>query len=285
MMAKLPGGRRIWPSLIIGATIALVAFMDLIQQSISDMPFYWAAIIIGATFLRWRTTVFLSAIAIALSVIAGLRWGYLTEPEYLERLVMGVVLSIVAANIAIKIQQRDEQLLSMSLTDPLTGLPNRLLLYERLDSRLRQRNCLTPTVVIFIDLDNFKHVNDYYGHAIGDAMLKEVANRLTEVVRSEDTAARLGGDEFVIMCTSILDVAGAEILCRRLALALREPFNLSGVEMIGGGSVGCVLFHHGQADAERLVSLADGALREAKEFHKGGYRLIEVADDHAERIA
>jgi len=265
--------------------MALVGFVDLVQQSISDMPFYWAAIIIGATFMRWRATLFLSAIAIALSVIAGLRWGYLMQPEYLERLAMGVVLSIVAANIAKKVQQRDEQLLNMSLTDSLTGLPNRLLLYERLDSRLRQRNCLTPTVVIFIDLDNFKHVNDFYGHDIGDAMLKEVANRLTQVVRSEDTAARLGGDEFVIMCTSIADVAGAEVLCQRLSLALREPFQLSGHDVLGGGSVGCVVFDQGQADAERLVSLADGALREAKESYKGGYRLIEFVTIPSELTA
>lgn len=271
--------RHMWRVVLVLSALTLIAFADLIQQSIGDMPFYWAPIIIGAAYIRWRSTLVLSAVALLLSVLAGWRWGHMTSPDYVERLTIGVILSIIAVVMAKQIEQRDRRIHTASFIDPLTGLANRTLFYERLGSRLRQRTHTNPTVVIFIDLDSFKHVNDHYGHGIGDAMLKDVGSRLSHVVRDEDTVARLGGDEFVIMCTSIVDAAGAHVLSQRLASALAKPFHLDGHDVIGGGSVGCVVFGGGQISPEELVRLADDALRETKTNEKGGYRLIDLTCD------
>ena len=218
----------------------------------------------------------MSIAAFSFGVLDGVLENSLGKADYQEQLILGPILSAIAISISRRIQSRDERLLDLSLKDALTGLPNRSLLYERINSRLSLRNPLTPTVVIFADLDNFKEVNNNYGHDVGDAMLKEVAHRLTKVVRNEDTVARLGGDEFVIMCTSISDIAGVEVLCERLSEKLREPFHLDGHEVTGGGSLGCVVFDKGDADAERLVSLADEALRRTKKTNKGGFQISDL---------
>lgn len=268
--------RQIWRVSLVLSVMALISFVDLVHQSFGDMPFYWVPIIIGAIYIRWRSTLLLSLAATGLSLATAWRWDTATTaPDYLERLVVGVMLSIVAVVMAREIDRRERKFRAASFMDPLTQLPNRTLLYERLGSRLRQRNLTNPTVVVFIDLDSFKHVNDTHGHGVGDEMLIEVANRLTHAVRAEDTVARLGGDEFVIMCTSITSVEGARVLSERIAAALRKPFRLNGLDVIGGGSVGCVVFDGGYIDPGELVKLADDALRETKISEKGGFRLID----------
>ena len=188
-----------WRLVLVLSIFASVSFVDLVQEKVVLIAFYWVALMIAATFIRSKFILMLSIGTLALSVITGWRWGLLDTPQYLVCLTAGMIISIVVLLLAKQNQARDEQLTSMSITDSLTGLPNRLLLYERLESRLRQHNLPATTLVIFIDLDDFKQVNDHYGHDIADAMLKEVAHRLTRVTSCEDTVARFGGDEFVIM--------------------------------------------------------------------------------------
>lgn len=265
-----------WRMAVVLSAMGIVAFVDFSQKPVIVMPFYWAVIMVAATFVKWRYTVALSIIAIILSAIAGREWGYLTSPDYLVRIAMGLVLSVIAALLSKQLEERDHRLTTMSFTDSLTGLPNRILLYERLNFCLRQRNPINPIVVVFVDLDDFKSVNDEYGHDAGDTMLREVGHRLTEIVRSEDTAARLGGDEFVIFCTSIADATGAEALCKRLSHVLKQPFQLGDHEVIRGGSVGCVVTSRHDLDAEHLVNLADRALLETKKSKKGGYHLVNL---------
>jgi len=256
--------------------MSVIALIDFIQKSIIVMPFYWAIIMVSATFVKWRYTVWLSMIALFLSIMAGREWGYLTSSDYLVRLAMGVVLSVIAAFLSREIEARDDRLMSLSFSDPLTELPNRILLYERLNSRLRQRDPVNPIVVAFIDLDDFKSVNDQYGHDAGDAMLKETGRRLTEIVRKEDTAARLGGDEFVIFCNSIEDKSGAEALCERLSDAMKQPFRFGETEVVRSGSIGCLVTNRSDLDAEGLIKLADQALFETKASAKGGYRIVDL---------
>jgi len=265
-----------WRLVLVFALIGLVTFVDLIQGTVILVAFYWVAIMISATFMRWKLTLLLSLSTVALSMVTGWWWGQLNTPQYRVRLAVGLALSIVAAILAWQKQDRDEHLKAMMFTDPLTGLPNRLLLYERLNSRLGQQDRQNLTVVMFIDLDNFRQVNDHFGHAAGDEMLKEVSRRLTQVVRSDDTVARLGGDEFVILCASVADRAGAEVLCQRLIEVLHQPFFIDDQEVLGGGSVGCVISSDIDADPERLVNVADVALRQVKEFRKGQYRIIDL---------
>ena len=265
-----------WRMAIVVLVMGGVAIVDFTQKPIIVMSYYWAVIMAAATFARWRIILSLSLIAMLLSALAGREWGYLASPDYLVRLGMGSILSIVAVLLSIEIEERDDRLMTLSFTDSLTGLPNRMLLYERLNSRLRQRNPTNPIVVLFVDLDDFKSINDKYGHDTGDVMLREAGRRLAEVVRSEDTVARLGGDEFVIFCSSIPDVSGAEVLCERLSDVLKQPFQLGVHEVTLGGSVGCIVTDQSDLDAGNLVNLADRALLKVKEFNKGNYQLVDL---------
>ena len=145
--------------------------------------------------------------------------------------------------------------------DPLTGLPNR---YELLD-RLARRS--GPVGLLFVDLDRFKQVNDTAGHAFGDDVLVEAAQRLRDQMRPEDVAHRLGGDEFVVVAADLVDEADAEALAGRLVAALNEPFRSAGVEWYLGASVGIALAGAPGADSpdpEHLLRRADMAMFEAK---------------------
>ena len=145
--------------------------------------------------------------------------------------------------------------------DPLTGLPNR---YELLD-RLARRD--GPVGLLFVDLDRFKQVNDTAGHAFGDDVLVEAAQRLRAQMRPEDVAHRLGGDEFVVVAADLVDEADAEALAARLVDSLNEPFRSAGVEWYLGASVGIALAgapDEDSPDPEHLLRRADMAMFEAK---------------------
>lgn len=268
---------RLWGWFLLLSVTVVIAIVVITSHPTDLPPFFWAPVLIAASLFTWPMVLALAGTALCLSVIVGWAAEELATADFWGRTALRVMISLFAVMSAWQIQKRDERLLAMSFTDSLTNLPNRARLYDRLNFRLKQRIYQGPTTVIFLDLDNFKQVNDDFGHDIGDAMLKEVAHRLTEVVRNEDTVARLGGDEFVIMCTSISDSTGAEILCERLSSAVREPFDLNGHQIVGGGSIGCVVFDQDDADAQQLVNLADGALREAKKNNKGGHHLLDLS--------
>ena len=162
----------------------------------------------------------------------------------------------------------EEQMRHDAMHDPLTGLANRSLLRDRLEQSLArsQREGLT-TGALFVDLDNFKDVNDVYGHATGDAVLVEVARRLQAAVRPSDTVARLGGDEFVAVCEGISpEVALA--LAHRLHEGVRAPMTAGGAQHELSASIGVAL---GATTAEALLSEADAAVYRAKA--QGGGRI------------
>ncbi len=151
--------------------------------------------------------------------------------------------------------------------DPLTGLPNRTLLRDRLEHALTRRGTGSAGL-LFVDLDNFKQINDAHGHAAGDAVLVEVGRRLGATVRPEDTVARLGGDEFVVVCEEI-DRETALALGRRLQEALHAPIGVRGAEHRLRASIGVALGEH---DADALLAAADSAVYEAK--RGGGGRVV-----------
>ncbi len=150
--------------------------------------------------------------------------------------------------------------------DPLTGLANRILMQDHLSRALaRSEREGSQTALLFVDLDNFKQVNDLYGHATGDDVLAAVGERLQATVRPSDTVARLGGDEFVIVCEAI-DEDSAVALSRRLLDAIELPLAVDGVDHDLSASVGIAL---GRGDAEALLRQADAAGYRAKANGRG----------------
>jgi diguanylate cyclase (GGDEF)-like protein/PAS domain S-box-containing protein len=159
----------------------------------------------------------------------------------------------------------------LATSDPLTELPNRALLQTCLKQRLQEKREQTVQAIFFIDLDNFKEVNDSLGHAAGDLLLKEIARRLRACVRAEDVVARLGGDEFVVLAECKDGEASAARMAEQLLLALDAPFVVRGHEVKAGASVGISLYPQDGRSSEALLQNADTALYRAKA--SGGARF------------
>lgn len=150
--------------------------------------------------------------------------------------------------------------------DALTGLPNRLLLHARLEHALERAQRSHHTVaLLFIDLDQFKPVNDMLGHDVGDELLKEVARRLHESVRKEDTVARLGGDEFVVLLEGLESKAAAVLIAEKQLAALNSSIFLHDHQVMIGASIGIGFFPDETQDAGVLLKLADERMYKAKE--------------------
>jgi diguanylate cyclase (GGDEF)-like protein len=166
----------------------------------------------------------------------------------------------------------EERMRHDAVHDPLTGLANRTLLRDRLEQALaRSRRKGGASGLLFVDLDNFKLVNDEYGHATGDAVLVELGKRLQKAVRPSDTVARLGGDEFVVVCEE-LDEQTAVALGRRLHQALEQPLVIEGIEHRLSASIGIAL---GQTDPDGLLGNADAAVYRAKAHGRGRVELFQ----------
>jgi diguanylate cyclase (GGDEF)-like protein len=168
-------------------------------------------------------------------------------------------------------RQLSAQLVSIrhqALHDGLTGLPNRELFAEQVEQALREQDpAADGPAVLLVDLDHFKEVNDTLGHHSGDNVLREVAVRLTRLVRTADTVARLGGDEFGIVApeTGSTDALG---LAQRVREGLQRPLHLDGLELEVDGSIGIALAPADGTDAGTLLRHADVALYEAKDLHQ-----------------
>jgi diguanylate cyclase (GGDEF)-like protein len=196
-------------------------------------------------------------------------------------------LADVAAAYLLNAEAREEAQLASeryhhsSLHDPLTGLPNRLLLDGRLEhAAQRARRSHTHAAVLFIDLDRFKRVNDIYGHQVGDELLVAVAHRLTALVRSGDTLARFSGDEFVFLCEDLSSAADVEILARRVDDAFAAPFELTGTDrpLRLTASVGVAFAGPGEDISEQLVAEADMAMYQTKRTGGSGHRVLDLRD-------
>ncbi len=174
-----------------------------------------------------------------------------------------VAASMIARDIGRQTEVR-EQLAHQALHDALTSLPNRVLLRDRIAGALaRAERNKTDVAVLFVDLDDFKVLNDTLGHAAGDQVLRIVAERLRKAVRPDDTVARFGGDEFVIVCNDIFDEKQAARIAERLAATTAKPVLLDDKHVAIRASIGVVLGRPG-ATAEALVNDADAAMYEVK---------------------
>jgi diguanylate cyclase (GGDEF)-like protein len=176
-----------------------------------------------------------------------------------------------------------EQLRYQAYHDPLTNLPNRSLFLERvaerladrLADRIADRPSARMPVVLFLDLDDFKIVNDTLGHATGDRLLSDVADRLRNVLRTEDIAARLGGDEFAVLLDDDRDLVRAMFVANRIIDAFRISFQVQGQEIQVGASLGIAVARIGTETADELLRNADVAMYTAKESGKNRVAVFE----------
>lgn len=168
-----------------------------------------------------------------------------------------------------------------AMHDALTGLPNRALFLDRLTLALNRRLRRPDHTcgVLYLDLDRFKEINDALGHAAGDLLLRGIAERLTAVLRPQDTAARLGGDEFAVLVENILSASDLEIVATRILRVLQQSFEIFGHTLQSGASIGAAMAGGEHTSAEELIRDADYAMYRAKQ--SGGLRF-EFYDKHLE---
>jgi len=175
-------------------------------------------------------------------------------------------------------RKRYEQALALrAFYDELTGLPNRALIEEKVTAALHSCPPGALVALAFIDLDNFKQINDFYSHAVGDALLQAVAQRVTACIRPGDTVARISGDEFLLLITPLQGVDDLPPIIERVVEALKQPFELEGHQLLTSASLGASLYPlHGDS-YEQLRRSADNAMYRAKLERKGSAQYFNPA--------
>ncbi|QYE33740.1 GGDEF domain-containing protein [Polymorphobacter sp. PAMC 29334] len=176
-------------------------------------------------------------------------------------------------------REAEEHARNLSLHDPLTGLPNRILFWNRIeDAVLRSSG---SNALMLIDLDNFKAINDNYGHATGDNLIIDFSDRLLALTRPTDTVARIGGDEFAILLTDISDNSVVGSICEQIIHEASDLPSLMGKDAHIGASIGVVPPGCGLVDQAEMLRRADVALYQAKRDGRGCWRAYTEEFDHA----
>jgi diguanylate cyclase (GGDEF)-like protein/PAS domain S-box-containing protein len=209
--------------------------------------------------------------------------GRLIPVECLSRAMpfSGETLRIIAIRDISARKQAQAHIEFLALHDPLTLLPNRAYLKERLESLLalaRRRN--VAMAALFIDLDNFKTVNDSLGHHVGDELLREVAKRVLVTVRDSDIVSRLGGDEFVVVLAEIGSSEDAALVAQKLIEAISAVMVVEGHKLFVSTSIGISLFTQDGETADELIRHADSAMYHAKESGRGNFKFFRPALHH-----
>jgi diguanylate cyclase (GGDEF)-like protein/PAS domain S-box-containing protein len=177
-----------------------------------------------------------------------------------------------------RLKETEARIRDLAYYDPLTGLPNRRLLEDRLlvelSHAVRMRGRLA---VMFVDLDRFKRINDSLGHAVGDRVLVEVAHRIRACLREDDTVARMGGDEFIVILGSLAQPDDATATARRIVAVLRRPVVIDGRELVVTASVGISIYPDDSQEASTLIKNADIAMYRAKDEGRNSFQLYQPA--------
>jgi diguanylate cyclase (GGDEF)-like protein len=197
--------------------------------------------------------------------------GYSSEVQYSDqdmRLLQFLSIQVAAA---VERKQMFARLEHAALYDPLTELPNRRLFQDRLQNALTlARRDEGKVALLYLDIDQFKQVNDDYGHGIGDLLLQEVAKRITACVRESDTVGRIGGDEFLVLLHGVQSAQDAYVVAETIRTMLCRPYLLDDVEVIATPSIGIALYPEHSDDYRQLIRYADEAMYSAK--RQGGNR-------------
>jgi len=208
--------------------------------------------------------------------VVGLMLLYASEANFFDKEEMGL-LTELAGDISFALDhiEKEQRLNYLAYYDVLTGLPNRALVYDRLEqgTRAARRNDWL-LAVLFVDLDNFKVVNDTLGHSIGDALLAEVSRRLAACLRDTDTVGRLGGDEFGIILPEIGASEDAAMVASKVIESCRRPYLIESHELFVSASVGITLFPDDAVDSEALIRNADTAMYRAKDLGRNTYQFF-----------
>lgn len=171
-----------------------------------------------------------------------------------------------------RVKQSAQKLEHLAHHDPLTDLPNRMLLNARLKHAIEHATRSGVSLaLLFLDLDRFKNINDVYGHPFGDELLRQVASRLRDCVRLDDTVARLGGDEFVVLLEEVKEPHSAVLVAEKIQLALNQPFAIEQREQFVTASIGISVFPRDGGDAAELIRNADAAMYQVKDKGRFGF--------------
>ena len=223
----------------------------------------------------------------AVNVISGEWMDEKTKSILMNLFILGAFLFLISALPAwfisqsiVKYYYRKKLMFNLANFDQLTGLPNRIYFYEHLKSAVNQAvRYNRKGALFFLDLDGFKQVNDKYGHDTGDKLLKEVAERIKNNIRSTDVPGRLGGDEFVIIYPFIDNPEIVKIIAEKILKKISDPYFIDGkTEVSVGVSIGIRMFpdsQDGEESPEEIIKDADTAMYEAKESGKGRFRFFE----------
>lgn len=203
-----------------------------------------------------------------------IRWVDITVAPVMEdRSLEELVVQLVDVTEHREVQ---EQLTRQALHDALTGLPNRTLFDDRLTKALAvQRRNGMGLAVLYVDLDVFKHVNDSFGHEVGDKVLRSVSRQLEGVVREVDTVARLGGDEFAICLSGTRGAEEAVNAAEKILLAVQQPIDIGETVLRPSASIGIALANESTSNASVMLREADAALYKAKRQGRGGYAIFD----------
>jgi diguanylate cyclase (GGDEF)-like protein len=182
-----------------------------------------------------------------------------------------------------KVQQRTQELSNanqhlqfLATHDNLTGLPNRFLFFDRLDQAIKKNRRLKHKfALLFIDLDDFKNVNDSYGHLIGDEVLQKVAEFLANTVRDSDTVARIAGDEFTIILDNVQTLSNVETIAQKTVEAVSQPIEIEQATIVVTASIGISMYPDHGEDTETLLHKADMAMYLVKDGEKNSYTLYQ----------
>ncbi len=207
---------------------------------------------------------------------------YITKPFDLTEVLARVHNMLEVRLLYKRLEHSSDELKTMALHDALTGLPNRRLLMDRLSLSIAQaQRRRSMMVVMYLDLDGFKQINDTLGHDAGDTLLKMVSDRLVAAVREEDTVARLGGDEFVIVLSELTHAEDIARFAPKIIQSVSRPYRIEEHRVNITVSIGISIFPTHGTDAESLMKSADLALYEAKHAGKNAYRLAISNDPPA----
>ena len=292
-----PGILRTTVATLIVAAIALVGLLDYVTGPWLSFALFYLVPVLAAAWFLGRGPALLAGMTAGIAWFEAEAWGHRGEPtrdlmwNSMSRLVMLIGMAAMVVRIRedrkrLKdVNARLAELLTgaekLARTDPLTGLPNRRAFLERLgDEMARARRSHSPVCIAYLDVDNFKHLNDRRGHAEGDQFLRQIAHAIRETVRAGDVAARLGGDEFAVLFADARREAVEPLAHRLLARVqkLGEPH--AGMDL--GASVGMAWFDKAPEGPEQILQRADRAMYEAKSA--GKHRFALWSDDSARPV-